>query len=167
MGRTERRRKVIVLREAQKRIILAVSLFPALSLAMATMLIAVFCRKLLGEAHRTEVDLPSLVPLFLTVLGFALVSCLIILHQAVRFSHRVAGPAYRLMKAFGELKSGDLDCQIRLRRGDHLTEVADSFNELVDWLKEHPPQGSAIPAKQPPVVTRSLDEELVVADSTR
>ena len=97
-GRTERRKKVIVLREAQKRIILAVSLFPALSLAMATMLIAVFCRKLLGEATRTDVDLPSLVPLFLSVLGLALVSCLIILNQALRFSNRISGPAYRVVK---------------------------------------------------------------------
>lgn len=141
MGRTERRKKLIVLREAQKRIIYSVTLFPALSLAMATMIIAIFCRKLLGEATQTEAELPSLVPLFLSVLGFALASCLIILHQAVRFSHRIAGPAYRLMRGFDQVKSGDLDCQIRLRKGDHLTDVADKFNEMVDWLNEHPPEG--------------------------
>ena len=141
MGRKYRRKKLIVLREAQKRIVLAVSLFPALSLAMATMIIAVFCRRLLGEAAQTEAELPSLVPLFLSVLGFAFVSGLIILHQAVRFSHRVAGPAYRLMKSFEEVKAGNLDCHIRLRKGDHLTDVADKFNEMLAWLNEHPPEG--------------------------
>lgn len=143
MGTTEswRRRTLIVHDRAQKRIILAVAFFPSLSLAMAAMIIAVFCRKLLGEAARVEADLPSLVPLFLSVLGFVLVSGIIIFHQALRFSNKVSGPCHRLMVGFDQIKSGDLGCKIGLRDGDHLVEVADAFNEFVDWLKEHPPQG--------------------------
>jgi len=144
MGGKERRRILIVDKEAQKRIILAVALFPALALAMATMIIAIFCRRLVGEATRVDVALPSLVPLLLATLGFALASTLIILNQALRFSHRVVGPGYRLRKAFQQVKDGDLHTRIRLRRGDHLTEVADSFNELLDWLREHPPAGVEI-----------------------
>jgi methyl-accepting chemotaxis protein len=148
MGGKERRRTLIVDKEAQKRIVLSVALFPALALAMATMIIAIFCRRLVGEAMRADVSLPSLVPLLLATLGFALASTLIILNQAVRFSHRVVGPGYRLRKAFQQVKEGDLQTRIRLRRGDHLTEVADSFNELLEWLREHPPAGVDLKTSQ-------------------
>ena len=143
MGRNQRcrRRRLIVHKEGQKKIILAVALLPSLSLAVAAMIIAVFCRKLLGEASRLEAVLPSLLPLFLSILGFMVLSGLIVFHQAVTFSNKVWGPCYRLMVAFNQVKAGDLDCRIKLRDGDHLTEVTDAFNELVDWLDEHPPAG--------------------------
>jgi len=141
MGGNERRRTLVVNKEAQKRIVFAVSLFPALALAMATMIIAVFCRKLMGEAARTEAALPSLVPLFISSLGFALVSILIIFNQALRFSHRIAGPAYRLRQACSRIMGGDISFRVQLRKGDHLTEVADSLNDLLEWLNEHPPDG--------------------------
>jgi hypothetical protein len=145
MGTTEhwRRRTLIVHDRAQKRIVLAVAFFPSLSLAMAAVIIAVFCRKLLGEAARVDAVLPSLVPLFLSVLGFVVVSGLIIFHQALRFSNKVSGPCHRLMVGFDQIKSGNLDCKIGLRDGDHLVEVADAFNALLDWLKAHPPQATS------------------------
>ena len=135
-----RRRTLIVNKEAQRRIVMAISLFPAISLALATMIIAVFCRKLLGEAERADASLPSLVPLFFSVLGFVLVSGLIVFHQAVKFSNKIAGPSYRLMRAFAHVKDGDFTTRIGLRKGDHLVELADAFNDFVEWLKEHPPK---------------------------
>ena len=141
MGGRERRRKLVVNQAAQKRIVFAVSLFPAISLAIATMVIAIFCRKLMGEAARSEVVLPSLVWLLASTLGFSIVSILIILNQALRFSNRVSGPAYRMCKSFEQIRSGDVSFRVKLRKGDHLTEVADSLNELLAWLEAHPPQG--------------------------
>src|SRR5262245_31533065 len=93
-----RRKKLIVNSGAQRRIVLAVSLCPSIALASATLVVAVFCRKLLGEASRAEVLLPSLLPLFFSMLGFVAVSAIVILVQALRFSHRIAGPSYRVIK---------------------------------------------------------------------
>ena len=151
MGTTEnwRRRTLIVQDRAQKRIILAVAFFPSLSLAMAGMIIAVFCRKLLAEAATVEAQLPSLWPLFLSVLGFVVVSGIIVFHQALRFSNKISGPSHRLIEGFDRLRAGDLDCKIDLRDGDHLTEVAESFNQFVAWLEEHPPQVVDLPDAAP------------------
>ena len=155
MGLINRRKRIVVNKEAQRRIVLAVSLLPAIALAMAMMIIAVFCRRLFGEAVRTEAALPSLIPLFLSTLGFALASIFIILNQALRFSHRVVGPGYRLQQAFKLVQAGDLKTRIKLRDGDHLTEVADSYNEFLSWLEKHPPQGLQVESNE--TTTQSVD----------
>jgi hypothetical protein len=98
------------------------------------MIIAVFCRRLVGEAARLDLVLPSLVPLLIATLGFAAAAVIVIAHQALRFSHRIVGPAYRLRCAFAQVKQGDLR-RVKLRKGDHLVELADAFNELLDWLE--------------------------------
>jgi hypothetical protein len=142
MASHERRRRTLIVNEQlQKRIIVAVSLIPTVGLAVSTLIVAVFCRRLLGEAMTQDVELPSLVPLFLAVLGFTLASGAVVVFQALRFSHRIAGPAYRLIKSMQRIRTGDVGFRVTLRRGDHLTEVATELNNLLDWLNENPPAG--------------------------
>jgi nitrogen fixation/metabolism regulation signal transduction histidine kinase len=81
------------------------------------------------------------VPLFLAVLGFVIVSAIVVVQQALRFSNRIAGPSYRLIKSMQQVCSGDVSFRVKLRKGDLLGEVADAFNELLDWLNLHPPRG--------------------------
>ena len=137
----DRRKSLVINKQMQKKIIFAICLFPAISLSVATLIVAVFCRKLLSEAMMTEAGLPSLVPLFLFLLGFTIVSGAIVIHQALRFSHRIAGPAHRLIQSIDQVREGDISFRVDLRQGDHLTELADSFNQLLDWLNENPPAG--------------------------
>ncbi|MEZ5964386.1 MAG: hypothetical protein R3F56_11115 [Planctomycetota bacterium] len=142
MASNERRRRTLIVNEPlQKRIIVAVSLIPTIGLALATLIVAVFCRRLLGEALEQDVELPSLVPLFVSILGFTLAAGAVVVFQALRFSHRIAGPAYRLIRSMERVRSGDISFRVNLRRGDHLTEVAAEMNNLIDWLNENPPSG--------------------------
>lgn len=134
------RRKILIVNSAaQKRIVLAITLFPSIALASSTMVVAVFCRRLLGEAARAEVELPSLMPLFVAMLAFVAASGVVILVQALRFSHRVAGPSYRLMKSLERIRGGDIGFRVKLRQGDHLGEVAEELNRLLEWLNANPP----------------------------
>lgn len=137
----KRRKRVVVNEKQQRRIILAVALVPTIGLTFSAVIVAVFCRRLLGEASLAEADLPSLVPLFLSVLGFVIVSGLVVLHQALRFSHRIAGPTYRINESIKRVRSGDVGFRINLRKGDYLGEIADEMNLLLDWLNENPPEG--------------------------
>lgn len=136
---TNRRQRLIVNKSAQQRIVIAVTLFPSIALAATTLVVAVFCRRLLGEAARAEVELPSLLPLFVALLTFVVTSGLVILVQALRFSHRVSGPAYRLTKSMERIREGDIGFRVKLRSGDHLTEVAQEMNRLLEWLNTNPP----------------------------
>lgn len=129
------RRTLIVNESLQKRIILAVTLFPTLALSIAALIVAIFCRRLLGEAGYADVELPSLVPLFLSVLGFVVACCIVVLHQALRFSHRIAGPALRIVRSMSQLRRGEPVGPIKLRDGDFLVEIADEFNDLLTWAR--------------------------------
>lgn len=134
-----RRRLLVVNKELQKRIVLAVILVPTIGLAMSTMVVAVFCRRLLSESLTVDAELPSLVPLLVSVLLFFTICSLVMAVQGLRFSHRIAGPAYRLCKSLEQIRSGDIDFRVSLRRGDYLTEIADELNATLDWLNENPP----------------------------
>ena len=46
------------------------------------------------------------------------------------FTNRVFGPIYRLHREIKNWKSGESVQKIILRKGDHLTELIDDFNEL-------------------------------------
>jgi nitrogen fixation/metabolism regulation signal transduction histidine kinase len=53
---------------------------------------------------------------------------------ALFLSNRVAGPVYRLRKAFRRAADGGLDHHVRLRKGDLLQEAAAEFNDMLDGL---------------------------------
>ncbi len=50
----------------------------------------------------------------------------------VLYSHRVAGPLYRLSLSSRQIASGDLTLKVKLRERDAIHPLADSFNELTE-----------------------------------
>src|SRR3989304_2114947 len=54
---------------------------------------------------------------------------------SVFFSHKIAGPIYRLEKTLDSVASGDLTVGAHLRTGDQLTVLADEVNAMVRPLK--------------------------------
>lgn len=46
------------------------------------------------------------------------------------YSHRIAGPAYRLGREAAKITEGDLGGNIRFRQKDNLTDMADTLNEV-------------------------------------
>ena len=50
------------------------------------------------------------------------------------FSHKIAGPVYRIEKTLGEIMKGNLGLRIRLREGDELVDLADMINSLTEGL---------------------------------
>jgi methyl-accepting chemotaxis protein len=62
-----------------------------------------------------------------TAIGIAVISLL--------FSHRVAGPAYRLGVFARKIASGDLSGSVKLRQHDEIDMLADDLNHLVAGYK--------------------------------
>jgi methyl-accepting chemotaxis protein len=48
------------------------------------------------------------------------------------FSHKVAGPVYRLQQAAIQVSRGDLTNNVHLRRDDELKNLSSAFNSVVD-----------------------------------
>ena len=61
--------------------------------------------------------------LFISPLIFAL---------GLLFSHKIAGPVYRIEKTIHEIVRGNLGSRIRLRKGDELRDLADTINTMTE-----------------------------------
>lgn len=72
--------------------------------------------------------------LFWKVAGiYMIISLLIFLSMVVLhllYSHRIAGPTYRIGCEAAKIAQGNLTCNITLRRKDNLTDVKDFMNEV-------------------------------------
>jgi hypothetical protein len=141
-GHSQERRKTLVINKPlQGKMILGMALTPSLALAAIAVLTAVWCTRTMENAALEEAELPNLTPIFYVVVAFELVAAVYLMVNSLKISHRVAGPAYRICKSLERIRSGDLAFTVNLRKGDHLTEVRDQLNLLLDWLNENPPKG--------------------------
>lgn len=76
--------------------------------------------------------LPALILMMLVVT--AVVSFILSI-RLLLFSHRIAGPLYRLEKSAEAVGRGDLALKIKLRDGDQLQEVARAMDGMVQDLR--------------------------------
>ncbi|MCP3868245.1 MAG: methyl-accepting chemotaxis protein [Gammaproteobacteria bacterium] len=63
-------------------------------------------------------------------------SLAVIFMLSLLFSHRIAGPAYRIVKRLEAINAGDLDSPTNLRKTDHLQDVAGALNDTVGGWRE-------------------------------
>ncbi len=62
-------------------------------------------------------------------------SIAVMLIISIYMSHKIAGPIYRIKKFMVEAAKGDLSFELRLRKGDELTDLVDEFNLMVKGLR--------------------------------
>ncbi len=68
------------------------------------------------------------VVLLYVVISLFIVLGIVVLH--LFYSHRIAGPAYRMGREAEKIAQGDLTGNIRFRRKDNLTDMADLLNDV-------------------------------------
>jgi|DewCreStandDraft_4_1066084.scaffolds.fasta_scaffold00712_67 signal transduction histidine kinase len=54
---------------------------------------------------------------------------------AILFSHKIAGPIYRVEKIAEELKNGNLNISVRFRKDDELHHLAEALNNMISGIK--------------------------------
>ena len=64
-----------------------------------------------------------------------IVNIFIVFIVAVIYSHKTAGPAYKLEKCIQRITNGDLNFAINLRKDDNLKELASALNKLSEKLR--------------------------------
>jgi hypothetical protein len=77
------------------------------------------------EMNRMEIVVP---PILLN----NLIIMLIISILGIFYSHRIAGPVYRIDKDIEKALAGEKGIKIRLRKGDKLQELAEKVNKLIE-----------------------------------
>ena len=67
--------------------------------------------------------------------GAQLLYALLVTLAGFFFSHRIAGPIYKLKKYLVEIRSGVPFYRLGFRKGDYFPEIAEEVTETVAWLK--------------------------------
>lgn len=107
------------------------------SAAVAALILYFYSRQEISSSfYSAHIQIRRVSDLLLPVMAAgALVSLLSGLLLAIFLPQKIAGPIYRIEKDLGKLRQGDLTCQIKLRKNDTLTELADSINETTAGLR--------------------------------
>jgi methyl-accepting chemotaxis protein len=104
--------------------------FPSVGNAATGLLASWFDYQLFAEFALAEVLLPSVLPLIVSVSTFLAVGAWFMVWSGTKLTHRIAGPAVKLLEAVRRMRAGDLDFEIRLRQSDELQELATELELL-------------------------------------
>lgn len=120
-------------------------LFYILAMMVSTVLIVSFTiffviwEKIIKEFFYIPDAAKRLSDIFITtseILIFPIVILLVIFSIiAILFSHKIAGPIYRVKKIAEELKNGNLNINVRFRKGDEFHDLADVLNKMILGIK--------------------------------
>jgi len=83
-----------------------------------------------GQISQKRTDL--LITLVLWQLGFSAMIFIV----CVFFSHKIAGPIYKLMKFFSAAREGHLSDKLYFRKGDYFHELATDYNDTMETILE-------------------------------
>lgn len=64
------------------------------------------------------------------------VTLLVLVFMGLIFSHRIAGPLYRLNNHMSDVAKGETNSNISFRKKDYFPELADSLNLLLDKYRK-------------------------------
>ncbi len=133
-----RRRKYFLKDTSQPRLLLAAQIIlGVVSLIASLALYLLFDRDLTASYFAAHIAISNvrqmLLPVLVGVNVFALLFSSIVL---VFYTHRIAGPAYRICRVLKSLARGQLSAPVRLRAGDFLTELADTLNQALIFLNQ-------------------------------
>lgn len=79
-----------------------------------------------------EKDAQFQIQIYLAILILAL----IVSFLTIRYTHRIAGPIYRFKVVLDRAIQGDYSPRINLRKRDHLKELAQKINQLLDSVEK-------------------------------
>lgn len=128
----DRRKTIIVDRSSQVKMAVAMSRPFALALGAMALMFGISAGSVAGDVAVRSSDDKSI---FLTILVTALLSIVsvgLVAWMVFRETHRVVGPSYRMRKTIEAFLGGDTKARARLRRRDHLEDLAHALNGLLD-----------------------------------
>jgi len=69
--------------------------------------------------------------------GAASISFIAIIVLGIVFSHRIAGPIYRLLEHMRNMEKGEATGDLVFRENDFFPELADTFNAVIKYVRKN------------------------------
>ncbi len=136
-GRNQRR-TMVADKVTQIRMLKRLLIVPMTGFAVMGLLVIISIVCLLMEVQSDEVSLTTLPLVIWSVALFIGGSAGFLFMSAFRFSYRVAGPTYRMLKSLEEFQDNGGEFRIRLRDGDELQDLAAKLNEVMNDIQAEP-----------------------------
>ena len=134
-----KRRRILIKRAFQLRYVGAILFFVLLITLISTITIYMSIFPYLSEKLANVYPQGRLVMVLRNANMKVLMSTAVVLPIAVwvgiMFSHRIAGPWYRMEVILREIAEGSLVARVNLRKGDELQSLGDAINEVTDNLR--------------------------------
>lgn len=74
--------------------------------------------------------------LILLLIGLHVGFCILTFFCCIFFSHKIAGPLYKLQKHLKAIRDGFAPGKLFFRKGDYFQEIADDLNDTIDVMEE-------------------------------
>lgn len=141
MNRSYQRRNYFIKKEFQTKFIIKFCVLLLLGVIISTILLFAFSQDTLTSSFQHSqlvikqtglAILPSIV--YTNLITFALISIATII-VTLFVSHKIAGPLLRLEKELKIIGNGDLTGQVKLRKLDQITDLADCLNNTAASLR--------------------------------
>lgn len=68
--------------------------------------------------------------------SIALISLIAVGYIFLSYSHKIAGPMFRIKRVFQQVKKGDLSERVMFRSKDELKDIAVEFSEMMDVISD-------------------------------
>ena len=133
-----RRKRYFLIRSIQPRLLLGFVLLVLILIVIASGLFYLLANRELSaeyyKAHSTlRYVMQNLLPWLLLV---NLAGILVVLFLAVFYTHRIAGPAYRIQQDLGKIGQGILTTRVKTRRKDQLKGLESEVNRVAQEFEQ-------------------------------
>lgn len=134
-----RRRKYFLSKSAQPKLLLGVTILVLILVIIAGGLFYILANKELSaeyyKAHSTlKYVMQNLLPWLLLV---NLLAILVVLFLAIFFTHRIAGPTYRMQQDLRKIGQGILTTRVKTREKDQLKELESEINKMAEQMGQN------------------------------
>ncbi len=146
-GQPFQRKTIIVKKNLQYRYMLLISFSVVIAFVIMALDMIWTISKVVNEHPMMQPlleEIFSMAPLFAIKTAMYL---LIVLIVSAVISHKMAGPIYKFEKSCQTVASGDLAHRVFLRKGDQLTELQDSFNDMVSKFHAYAVEAEKLKSK--------------------
>ena len=105
------------------------------TLAAMNLLVGRYLWSLYDATGITSSDWPTAIAAFIYVILLMCVCGLLVWLLVLYFSHRISGAEYKISKVIVSYLDGERDIRVKLRRNDHLDELATHVNRLIEFAE--------------------------------
>ncbi len=132
------RRKYFLADSSQPRLLLGIELIFFVLLVISGIVFYLFANQdLTTNYYQAHLKIKNLKDSLLPILiGLNLAGLVISAVLALFFTHRIAGPLYRLNLTLRSVGKGDLDHRVKFRKGDEMKDVEAAAEEMLRGLNQ-------------------------------